>query len=238
MQLSKRLEMLIRLAGTGERAADIGTDHGMVPIELVRRGAFFRALASDVRKGPLAAADAHVREAGLAERITLRLGDGLKVLSPGEADVILISGMGGALMRRLLRDGEAAAKAARRLVLSPQSEIPEFRSFLQKNGYRITDEEIVFEDGKYYFLICAEPGMQEIWTGPERLYGKHLLNKGGVTLKAFLSHRITVMEEILRNLEKAETPKAERKRRETLEEITLAEEAQRTLRDHEQNIRI
>ena len=77
MQLSARLEKLIEMAGSGTCAADIGTDHGLVPIELVRRGAFRRVIASDVRKGPLSAAKTHVREAGLSERIELRLGDGL-----------------------------------------------------------------------------------------------------------------------------------------------------------------
>ena len=221
MQLSERLEKLIELAGSGTCAADIGTDHGMVPIELVRRGLFERAIASDLREGPLSAAAVHVRQADLAERISLRLGDGLGVLAPGEADVILISGMGGALMQRMLTEGEAAA----RLVLSPQSEIPAFRSFPQKNGFRITDEAIVFEDGKFYFLMTAEPGRQTPWRKAERLYGKHLLKAGGATMEAYLIRRIAVLEEILRNIADREGLKAERKRRETEEELVLAREA-------------
>ncbi len=225
MQLSARLEKLIEMAGSGTCTADIGTDHGMVPIELVRRGLFERAIASDLREGPLSAASVHVRQAGLADRISLRLGDGLSVLAPGEADVILISGMGGALMQRMLTEGEAAAKAAARLVLSPQSEIPAFRSFLQKNGFRIADEAIVFEDSKFYFLMTAEPGRQTPWRKAERLYGKYLLKAGGETLEAYLIRRIAVLEEILRNLAEREGPKAERKRRETEEELALAREA-------------
>lgn len=225
MQLSERLEKLIGLAGNGLCAADIGTDHGMVPIELVRRGAFARAIASDVRKGPLAAASAHVRAAGLADRITLRLGDGLKVLAPGEADVVLISGMGGALMQRILKEGEAAAKAAKRLILSPQSEIPEFRSFLQESGFAIIGEAIVCEDRKYYFLLTAEPGEQEVWEGAERLYGKLLLEEGEETVTAYVKKRKAVLRRILRSLEKAEDPKAESRRREAEEELCLTEEA-------------
>ena len=71
MQLSARLEKLIEMAGSGTCTADIGTDHGMVPIELVRRGLFERAVASDLREGPLSAASVHVRQAGLADRISL-----------------------------------------------------------------------------------------------------------------------------------------------------------------------
>lgn len=229
MQLSERLEKLIGLAGSGETAADIGTDHGMVPVELMRRGAFARCIASDVRKGPLAAASVHVREAGLADKIELRLGDGLKVLAPGEADVILMSGMGGALMRRILKEGEAAAKAASKLVLSPQSEIPAFRAFLQKNGYRITAEAMVLEEGKFYVLMTVQPGEETPWEGADLLYGKHLLAEGGGTLRAFLEHRIQVLGGICRDLERSTGPKAERRRRETEEELALAGKALKAL---------
>ena len=225
MQLSIRLETLSTLAGTGERAADVGTDHGMVPIELVRRGAFHRAIASDVRKGPLAAAGAHVRAAGLADQIELRLGDGLKVLTPGEADVILISGMGGALMQRILTEGKVAAKSARRLVLSPQSEIPEFRSFLQNSGYAIIAEKAVFEDGKFYILMTVESGEQEPWEGTERLYGKILLDSGGEVTEAYVRKRKAILQRILRSLKKAEDPKAEERRIKTEDELKLTEEA-------------
>ena len=229
MQLSARLEKLIELAGSGACAADIGTDHALVPIELVRRGAFERAVAGDLRKGPLAAASVHVRQAGLANRISLRLGDGISVIAPGEADVILISGMGGALMQRILTEGDAAAKVARKLVLSPQSEIPEFRSFLQKNGFRITDEAIVYEDRKFYFMMTAEPGEQAVWEGADRLYGKTLLEQGDETVAAYIRRRKAVLERILRNLEKAENNRIETRRQEAREELRLTEEAQEKL---------
>ena len=225
MQLSKRLETLISLAGTGDCVADIGTDHGHVPVELVRRGMFARAVASDIRKGPLKAADAHIRKAGLTERIDIRLGDGLNVLSPGEAEVILISGMGGALMQRILTEGKAAAKSARRLVLSPQSEIPEFRSFLQNSGYAIIAEKAVFEDGKFYILMTVESGEQEPWEGTERLYGKILLDSGGEVTEAYVRKRKAILQRILRSLKKAEDPKAEERRIKTEDELKLTEEA-------------
>ena len=229
MQLSQRLEKLMSIAGSGLCAADIGTDHGMVPIELVRRGAFDRAVASDVRKGPLAAASTHVRAAGLTDRIELRLGDGLQVLTPGEADVILISGMGGTLMQRILTEGGTAAKTAKRLVLSPQSEIPEFRSFLQESGYAVTGEAIVCEDRKYYFLLTAEPGRQEAWEGADRLFGRFLLEEGGETITAYVKKRKAVLQRILRSLEKAGDQKAESRRREAEEELQLTEEALKKL---------
>lgn len=225
MQLSARLEKLIELAGRGLCAADIGTDHGMVPIELVRRGLYEKAVAGDLRKGPLAAASLHVRQAGLAERIELRLGDGLSVLGPGEAETILISGMGGALMQRILTEGEVTARGASRLVLSPQSEIPDFRTFLQRNGWMITREAMLYEDRKFYYLLTAEPGMQEVWEGADRLYGKLLLEEGGEIAAAYVKKQKTVLQRILRSLSQAEDERAQARRREMEEEFRLAEEA-------------
>lgn len=232
MQLSERLEMLIRLAGTGQTAADIGTDHGFVPIELIRRGLFSRVIAADVRKGPLEAARAHVQSAGCEGKISLRLGDGLKVLAPGDADTILISGMGGALMQRILTEGEESAKQAERLILSPQSEIPAFRSFLQEKGYAITAEEIVCEENKYYFLLKAEPGHQLPWEGADRLYGKLLLDAGGEQIVSYVRKRKNVLEEILSSLKKAEAPNAGLRLKEAEEELRFTEEALKRLGRH------
>ena len=112
MRLSDRLECILACCGSGNCVADVGTDHGQVPIELVSRGRFSGAVAMDVRTGPLQRAEEHVRQRGLRDKIDLRLSDGLEKLAPGEADVIVIAGMGGPLMGRILQDGDAAAKAA------------------------------------------------------------------------------------------------------------------------------
>ena len=130
--------------------ADIGTDHGFVPVSLVREGIAERAIASDVGKGPLMRAETRIRRAGLSERIECRLGDGLSVLSPGETEVIVIAGMGGMLMVRILSDGLDVAKSARTLILSPHRDAYELRKFLMEQGFQITQETMVKEDGKYY----------------------------------------------------------------------------------------
>ncbi len=130
MKLSSRLEKLISLIPPGTSLADIGTDHAFAAIELVRRGICPRVIATDVRKGPLRTARAHVEEAGLSEQIGLWLGDGLSPLEPGETQGILIAGMGGALMERILTEGRRTAQAAEYLVLSPQTELPHVCVFL------------------------------------------------------------------------------------------------------------
>ena len=109
MRLSKRLETIVKQAALvcgGEAAADVGTDHGFVPIRLIEEGAADRVIAMDVRKGPLMRAQEHVIQFGMEEQIETRLSDGLEKLMPGEAKTVIIAGMGGELMLRILRDGE------------------------------------------------------------------------------------------------------------------------------------
>ena len=105
MKLSKRLETVASFVPKGSNIADIGTDHGYVPIYLVREGQAEHAVAMDVRKGPLERARAHVAEAGLGSRIDVRLSDGLAGLKPGEADCVVIAGMGGELIIHILEEG-------------------------------------------------------------------------------------------------------------------------------------
>ncbi len=221
MGLSERLKCVIRRCRRGTAVADVGCDHGLVPLTLVREGAFLRAIAMDVRPGPLARASANIREAGLEDRIETRLSDGLEALAPGEADVIVIAGMGGALMCGILQRGEKTAKAAERLVLSPQSELPAFRRFLTENGYRIAEEEMLIEDEKEYHVIEAVPGMSEPWSEAEYIWGRQLLDRSDPVLLESLRRRKHQIEEILRSLEGKEGCRAEARRGELQEELLL-----------------
>ena len=154
-RLSERLkcvaDMLKENGDEKIHACDVGCDHGYVSIYLVQEGIAESAIAMDVRKGPLSGADENIKKYGLEDRITTRLSDGLRELSAGEADSLVIAGMGGKLMIRLLTQGEPVQKGIRRAVLQPQSELYEFRKYLRDSGYAIADEKIVYEDGKYYF---------------------------------------------------------------------------------------
>ena len=105
MELSKRLKTVAAAVTPGHRVADVGTDHGYIPIYLVERGLCPAACAMDVNRGPLARAEEHIRQEGLSDRIGVRLSDGLEKLSPEETDTVVISGMGGELICRILREG-------------------------------------------------------------------------------------------------------------------------------------
>ena len=157
MQISKRLRAVADMVPPGTRLADVGTDHGYVPIFLVQNDRILSAVAMDINRGPLERARLHIRQYNLEGRVETRLSDGLEKLLPGEADVILIAGMGGMLTVRILENGWETAKSAGALILQPQSDIREVRLFLKKNGYRIEEENMVEEDGKFYPMMRAVP---------------------------------------------------------------------------------
>lgn len=153
MKLSDRLEMVVSFVEPAKAAADIGTDHGHVPVELVRRGIAERAFAMDVRKGPLSRAEENIRISGLSDRIAARLSDGTERLAPGEADAVIIAGMGGELMIHILERSSHIWSAVDQWVLSPHSEIPKVRRWLWENGFPVKREAMVLEDGNYYTVM-------------------------------------------------------------------------------------
>lgn len=118
MQISKRLEAVASFVEQGSVIADVGCDHGYIPIYLYQKGMIPKAIAMDVNKGPLERAEIHIREYGLGEYITTRLSDGVRALKPNEADAVVIAGMGGALMEKIIEEGEETLKSVSYLILS------------------------------------------------------------------------------------------------------------------------
>lgn len=153
--LSDRLQAIASMVTPGNRVCDIGCDHGFVPIYLVQQGISPGALAMDVREGPLSQAGIHIRECGLEALIQIRLSDGLASFRTGEADTLICAGMGGRLMMRILVEEAEKAASFRELILQPQSEIQLFRAFLRGQGYLVTDENMIEEDGKFYPMMKA-----------------------------------------------------------------------------------
>lgn len=206
-QLPKRLETIIERMPDSGCLADIGCDHAYVAIEAVRRGRAARALACDVRKGPLQQAAEHILCAGLAGKIETRLSDGLEQVAPGEADTVVVAGMGGPLMERILqgRLGDFA-----HFVLSPQSEIPHFRRFLLAEGMQIDEETMLIDEGKYYVILNvsqradATSSDSMYVTEEDFLYGGRLLRRLDPVLKSFLEKEKTRYEGILRQTDSLE----------------------------------
>jgi len=218
----------------GSVLADIGTDHGYVPISLVQRKKIKKAIAMDVNKGPLKRAEEHIREAQLEEYIETRLSDGVKKLEVGEVNSILIAGMGGDLVIRIIKNGMEVCRAVDELILQPQSELGKVRKFLRENNFEIIDEDMVIEEGKYYPMMKVIP-VDEIvlWEIlPDEvipacdMYGPYLLKNGNPSLRKYLVKQHKQLTKILKELEKQPESKAISKRiKEVQKEITLNESA-------------
>jgi len=213
--LSRRMQMLADMVTAGNCVADVGCDHAFLSIYLVQTGKCPKCLAMDVRKGPLSGAREHIAAYGLEEYIETRLSDGLFAYHTGEAQSLVCAGMGGRLMEKILRAGGEKSRSFSELILQPQSEIPEFRRFLGNAGFLITEEEAVYEDGKYYFAMKAVyMGQETVQDELYDLYGKQLLLRQHPVLKQYLLSRMRAVDEIIRQLQQKNTKKSEARQRE------------------------
>ncbi|MEO8084114.1 MAG: class I SAM-dependent methyltransferase [Ardenticatenales bacterium] len=157
--LSPRLARIASFVPDGARLADIGTDHALLPAHLVAAGRVPSAIAVDVRPGAVAQARRTIERCGVADRVAVRLGDGLQALAAGECDCVVVAGLGGPTIARILdagfRDG---AGSASRLVLGPQSAACRVRWWLRRNGWALLDEAFVEDGGIGYSILVAERG--------------------------------------------------------------------------------
>lgn len=156
MKLSARLQLIADWLPDGCRFADIGSDHALLPVAAVRSGRATFAVAGEVNDGPLEAARRQVAEAGETGRISVRKGDGLAVIAPGEVDAITIAGMGGALIVSILDEGQAKLAGVKRLVLQPNVGGEFVRRWLLEHDWYLAEEAILEEDGKIYEAMMAE----------------------------------------------------------------------------------
>ncbi len=159
-KLSERMTALAAMVTPGSRLADVGCDHAYIPIALCGEGRIPSAIAMDVRDGPLIRAQEHIKASGWDDRIKTRRSDGIEELQEDEADTVMIAGMGGLLIRRILTE-HAIPASVTELILAPQSEISDVRSCIRELGFSITDEDMVLEDGKYYPIIKAQRGLEK-----------------------------------------------------------------------------
>ena len=150
-------ERLSACAGmlSGRPLADIGTDHAYLPLYAVISGIAPRAVAADVREGPLARAREHVKKYGAEGRIRLCLSDGLHNVLPEEADDIVIAGMGGETILQILSEAEWVRDPAKRLILQPMSKEENLRRWLKEQGFTLEREEAVISSGKVYAVMQA-----------------------------------------------------------------------------------
>ena len=158
MLLSDRMRAVAELVQPCKSIADVGCDHGYIAMELVRSNVCRHVIAMDINSGPLDRAKQNIVEYDMQDYIETRLSDGVSALQMGEAEGIICAGMGGRLVLSILEQGKELVSGMKQVILQPQSELAEVRSYLRKKGYLIDKEDLVYEDGKYYPMMRALPG--------------------------------------------------------------------------------
>lgn len=171
--LSQRLAALARWVPTGAAVADIGCDHGYLAAALARTG--HKVIACDISAPSLEKARRLVAQEGLD--VQLRLGSGLSVLLPGEVQCIVAAGMSAPTLLDILREGDAVAKAAGRVVLQPMQGADQLRLGLGELGWRLAAEDLVAEAGRFFPILVLEPGQAEPLTELQAHLGPHLLQQ-------------------------------------------------------------
>jgi tRNA (adenine22-N1)-methyltransferase len=232
MQLSKRLHAVASLVTPNNRVADVGCDHAYTSIYLVEHNISPGVIAMDVNQGPIERAQENIIKYGYEDRIDVRKSDGLEKLQKNEADTILIAGMGGALTNQILSKRMDIVKTIRELVLQPQSEIHLVRKMLNENDFLITSENMIKEDGKYYFMMRAEAKSElcewerfELREEEHFYFGRLLLEQKHSVLKEFLLKELRVCRQIHEMLSMESTQNSLLRQQELLLKINLINHA-------------
>ncbi len=238
IKLSKRLQAVADLVTEGSRVCDVGTDHGYIPIYLVGVHKIPSALAMDVNEGPLLRAKEHIAAQNMTDAVSTRRSDGLKALMPDEVDSVVIAGMGGGLMIRILEEGAEKLATVRELILQPQSDIALVRKYIRTHGFAIVAQDMVYEDGKYYVMFrCVHADMcendlsveEKPDTGKLALYdryGRQLIEAKHPVLVDFLKKEETQLLRIQSSLKKTEKTDAILSRQnEVSEKLKMIEQA-------------
>ena len=160
-RISARLRAVAEMVTPGSRVCDVGCDHALTSIYLVRSGRAPSALAMDVAEGPLRSAAGNLEAYGCGQLVELRLSDGLEAYREGEADCLILSGMGGLLILSILEAFPGKTRSFAGLILGPQREYGQLRAGLRLLGLEIAAERMVEEDGKFYPILLARPGRRQ-----------------------------------------------------------------------------
>lgn len=209
-----RLRQLLDLAPPGARVADVGADHALLACALVSQGIAPRAIATDLRPGPLDRARANVRAHALGDRVALRLGDGLDPLGSGEVDVVVLAGMGPKTIARILRTHDPSALGVTTLLVQTPKNGHELRRFLwNERRWHIEQETLLHEQGHYYHTFRvdltrpADPPYEAL-SELERLLGPHVIATHPPALDAFVAHQLRRLRVIHDGMRESQTPDA------------------------------
>lgn len=217
--MQDRIRLLINMVPACERAIDVGCDHGYVAEELARRGDVKEVLATDISAGSLKKLRDRLgnMEPEVSSRLSTRVTDGLVGIDVRAGDVIIVAGMGGDLIARIL-ERFLSTKTPVTLVLGPQGGLPRLRALLAERGYEIVREQATEEDGKYYEFLYAVPARKELspYSDEELEYGRILLGTRPEALLARWEKELAEVRSILDGALRSPGNESQKRRREAL----------------------
>ena len=199
MKLSRRLSAVKQYIPPGSAVADIGCDRGELSLALLREGIAEKVILSDISPQSLYRAERYFAGTAEAQRAEFRVGNGLQVLAPGEADYAVFAGMGGLTVCAILREGRAVIDALKGMILQAQGNSDKVRALLAEIGFCLKDECMVEEDGKFYTVLHAVPGTLSL-DETELFAGPFLLRRRDAVLKAHLAEEKAKSQRILAEL--------------------------------------
>jgi len=173
MKINKRLKTITDYIGDGSNIIDVGCDHALLCIYLVKNKKNIKCIASDINKGPLEQAKVNIDKYKVSKDIKIKLGNGIDTIEES-IDTIIISGMGGGTIVDILNNGKNKLSSIKKIILSPNNDFYLVRKCISNLGYKIVQEEIVYEKGKYYPIIVLEKGKRK-YNKKELLYGVNIL---------------------------------------------------------------
>lgn len=224
--LQPRLRLLADMVPDGARLADVGTDHGYLPVFLLQKGRIAGAIASDIVSGPLQ----HARQTAAeyeVEGIDFRLCPGLEAIKPEETDTIVIAGMGGETIQAVLEAAPWTKNSGHLLLLQPMTKVEFLRNWLTDNEYAFTDERLVF-DKDHLYPVFAVRGGQQLPLAPAQQYGGVLLD-GDPLYGAYLDERIGKLQKAISGLRKSTAVESTVKVKELTELCRILKEKRDTL---------
>jgi tRNA (adenine22-N1)-methyltransferase len=191
MEIKGRLKAIADFVRPCDISCDIGTDHAYIPIYLIKNEICNKCIAADKKEGPLRTARANIIKEDLKDRIEIRKGYGLEPIARGEADTVIITGMGGMLINEILSHSIDKTKRIRSIILQPMNAVEKTRKWLLKSGYEIKREVLQKEDNKIYCII------ETVWCGNAQneddvfyYIGKKLIEKKDPLLLEYIGKQL------------------------------------------------
>lgn len=202
MNLSERLQTIANFVPKNSVVADIGTDHGYIPIYLIENNISKKVIATDISKNSLEKAIENVNIYNYENKIDTRHGNGLETIKEYEVDTVIIAGMGGILIKDIVDKSWSKRDSITNFILQPNIATSELRKYLIEKNFEILDEKLVKDGKKYYEILYVKKGLNKFEEDPFYEIGNKLIENKDPLLKDFINYKLKINLSIIKELEK------------------------------------